>query len=107
MPDIRELRVMGRKEVQETFNLNKGSICARTDCDYSTFPADRSAYFQGSADDFAVDRIIPMVTHGSGAIPTWQGQFGQIITQFTSDGDVAAAQLALVLAAEDAGYPQE
>jgi hypothetical protein len=47
-----------------------------------------------------------MVTHGSGAIPSWQAQFGQIVTQFASDGDVAAAQNALVLAAEDAGFPQ-
>jgi len=33
-------------------------------------------------------------------------QFGQIVTQFASDRDVAAAQAAFVLAAEDAGYPQ-
>jgi hypothetical protein len=47
-----------------------------------------------------------MVTHGSGAIPSWQQQFSQIATQFASDRDVAAAQAALVLAAEDAGFPQ-
>ena len=100
------VRIITRKEAQEAFNQNKGSICARTDCDYSTFPADRRAYFQSAADDFAVANIIPMVTHGSGAIPTWQGQFGQIVTQFSSDRNVAAAQAALVLAAEDAGFPQ-
>ncbi len=102
----RFVEIITRKEAQEAFNQNKGSICARTDCDYSTFPADRSAYFQSAADDFAVSAIIPMVTHGSGAIPSWQAQFGQIATQFASDGDVAAAQAALVLAAEDAGFPQ-
>jgi len=48
----------------------------------------------------------PMVTHGSGAIPAWQQQFGQVVTQFASDRDVAAAQAAFVLAAEDAGFPQ-
>jgi glucose/mannose transport system substrate-binding protein len=100
------VRIITRKDAQEAFNQNKGSICARTDCDYGVFPEDRRAYFQGSADDFAASAIIPMVTHGSGAIPSWQAQFGQIVTQFASDGDVAAAQNALVLAAEDAGFPQ-
>jgi glucose/mannose transport system substrate-binding protein len=100
------VRIITRKDAQEAFNQNKGSICARTDCDYGVFPEDRRAYFQSAADDFAASAIIPMVTHGSGAIPSWQAQFGQIVTQFASDGDVAAAQNALVLAAEDAGFPQ-
>ncbi len=100
------VEIITSKEAQEAFNQNKGSICARTDCDYSTFPEDRRAYFQGSADDFATSAIQPMVTHGSGAIPSWQAQFGQIATQFASDRDVEAAQAALVLAAEDAGFPQ-
>ena len=100
------IRLITRKDAQEAFNQNKGSICARTDCDYGTFPADRQAYFQGSADDFATANIVPMTTHGSGAIPVWTDQFGQVATQFASDRDVAAAQAALVLAAEDAGFPQ-
>jgi glucose/mannose transport system substrate-binding protein len=103
---IEWVKLIARKDAQEAFNQLKGSICARTDCDYSGFPAASRAYFQSSADDFAVDRIIPVVTHGSGAIPAWQQQFGQIATQFASDRDVAAAQAALVLAAEDAGFPQ-
>ncbi len=100
------VKVLTRKDAQENFNMNKGSICARTDCDYGVFPEDRRAYFEGSAADFATNAIIPMVTHGSGAIPSWQDQFGQIATQFASDRDVAAAQAALALAAEDAGFPQ-
>ena len=47
------VKILVRKDAQENFNQNKGSICARTDCDYSTFPADRRAYFQSAADDFA------------------------------------------------------
>jgi glucose/mannose transport system substrate-binding protein len=101
------VEIITRKDAQEAFNQNKGSICARVDCDYSTFPADHRAYFQSAADDFKVSRIIPMVTHGSGAIPSWQQQFGDIVTQFASDRDVAAAQAAFVLAAEDAGFPQQ
>jgi glucose/mannose transport system substrate-binding protein len=100
------VKIITRKDAQEAFNQNKGSICARTDCDYDTFPADRRDYFKGSAADFAKDRIIPMVTHGSGAIPSWQQQFGDIVTQFASDHDVEAAQNAFILAAEDAGFPQ-
>jgi glucose/mannose transport system substrate-binding protein len=100
------VKIITRKDAQEAFNQNKGSICARTDCDYSTFPADRRAYFQAAADDFAASRIIPMVAHGSGAIPSWQQQFGDIVTQFASDRDIDAAQNAFILAAEDAGYPQ-
>ncbi len=100
------IKLITRKDAQEAFNQNKGSICARTDCDYNTFPEDRRAYFQGAADDFKTTRILPMVTHGSGAIPTWATQFGDIVIQFASDRDVAAAQAAFVLAAEDAGFPQ-
>jgi glucose/mannose transport system substrate-binding protein len=103
---IEFMKLITRKDAQEAFNQNKGSICARTDCDYNTFPADRRAYFQSSADDFKTARIIPMVTHGSGAIPSWATQFGDIVIQFASDRDVAAAQAAFVLAAEDAGFPQ-
>jgi glucose/mannose transport system substrate-binding protein len=99
------VKIITRKDAQEGFNMNKGSICARTDCVYDAFPGG-GAYFKGSAGDFATNAIIPMVTHGSGAIPSWQGQFSQIATQFASDRDVTAAQNALILAAEDAGFPQ-
>jgi glucose/mannose transport system substrate-binding protein len=101
------IKLITRKDAQENFNQLKGSICARTDCDYSTFPEASRAYFQASAADFAKDRIIPIVTHGSLADPVWKDQFRQIASQFTSDRDVAAAQSAFVVAAEDAGFPQQ
>jgi len=101
------VKIMTRKDAQENFNKNKGSICARTDCDYSTGFPGGGAYFQSSADDFASSRIVPMVAHGSGAIPSWQQQFYQIANQFASDRDVESAQTAFILAAEDAGFPQE
>lgn len=104
---INFIKLITQKDAQELFNQNKGSICARTDCDYNTFPADRRAYFQSAADDFAKSRIVPVVTHGSLADPVWAKQFGQIAIQFASDRDAKAAQNALVLAAEDAGFPQE
>jgi glucose/mannose transport system substrate-binding protein len=98
------VRIITRKEAQEGFNRNKGSICARTDCDYSTFSAPE--YFEGSANDFATGRVLPSMAHGSAMHPAWQQQVSDIMTQFGSDRDVAKAQNALVLAAEDAGYPQ-
>jgi glucose/mannose transport system substrate-binding protein len=98
------VKIMTRKEAQEAFNKHKGSICARTDCDYSTFSF--PAYFEGSASDFASGRVLPSMAHGSAMHPAWQQQVSDIMTQFGSDRDVAKAQNALVLAAEDAGYPQ-
>ena len=86
--------------------MHKGTICARTDCDYSTFPAESRTYFQSSADDLATKQIFPSIAHGSAAHPDWAGQINDIVTKFASDRDVAAAQSALVLAAEDAGFPQ-
>ena len=59
----RFLGVLGSKEGQETFNKLKGSICARTDCDYSDF----DAYLQSSAADWQVDTILPSVAHGAAA----------------------------------------
>ncbi|HXW00100.1 MAG TPA: extracellular solute-binding protein, partial [Anaerolineae bacterium] len=34
------VKIITRKDAQEAFNQNKGSICARTDCDYNVFPED-------------------------------------------------------------------
>jgi glucose/mannose transport system substrate-binding protein len=98
------VKIMTRKDAQEAFNQNKGSICARTDCDYSSFSF--PPYFEQSASDFATGRVLPSMAHGSAIHPAWQQQVSNIMTQFASDRDVAAAQAALVLAAEDAGYPQ-
>lgn len=100
------VKLITRADAQEGFNMNKGSICARTDCDYNTFPADRRPYFQSSANDLATKNIFPSIAHGSAAHPDWAGQIGDTVTQFASSGDVAAAQSALILAAEDAGFPQ-
>lgn len=104
---INFIKLITQKDVEEAFNQLKGSICARTDCDYNTFPENSRAYFQNSAHDFATGRVVPVVTHGSLADPVWAKQFGQVAIQFASDRDVAAAQNALVLAAEDAGFPQK
>ncbi len=97
------LDLAGSKAAQEAFNAQKGSICARTDCDYSAF----NAYLQSAAKDWTVDAIVPSVTHGAAATPSWATKgYADAIVLFATTGDVAAAQAALVQAAADAGFPQ-
>jgi glucose/mannose transport system substrate-binding protein len=96
------LRLIATKEAQEAFNIKKGSICSRTDCDYSAF----DDYLKSSAADFKTSRVIPTATHGSAIVPSWQQQYYDIVKKFIGDGDVASAQAAFVQAAADAGFPQ-
>lgn len=96
------LKLITTKEAQEAFNIRKGSICARTDCDYSNF----DDYLKSSAAEFKTDIIVPCATHGSAIVAPWKSAFYDILKKFTADGDVAAAQSALVQAAIDNGVPQ-
>jgi glucose/mannose transport system substrate-binding protein len=96
------LKLITTKEAQEAFNIKKGSICSRTDCDYSKF----DDYLKSSAAEFKTDNIVPCATHGSAIVPSWATAFGDILKKFTADGDVEAAQKALVQAAIDNGVPQ-
>jgi glucose/mannose transport system substrate-binding protein len=93
------LTLITGKEAQEVFNINKGSICSRTDCDYSKF----DDYLKSSAADFKVSRVIPIATHGSAISPSWAQAYYDTVNKFSGDGDVDAAQAALVQAAIDAG----
>lgn len=96
------LGVLGSKEGQEAFNILKGSICARTDCDYSAF----DAYLQSSAADWQVDTIVPSVVHGAAASEGWVTSYTDAVAAFVTNKDVAAAQSALIQAAVDAGSGQ-
>jgi len=96
------LGVLGSKEGQETFNILKGSICARTDCDYSNF----DAYLQSSAADWQTDTIVPSVVHGAAASEGWATAYVDAIGAFVTTGDVAGTQAALVLACQDADVCQ-
>ncbi len=93
------LGVLGSKEGQETFNKLKGSICARTDCDYSDF----DAYLQSSAADWGTDIIVPSVVHGAAASEGWATAYVDAIGAFVTSGDVETTQAALALACQDAG----
>jgi len=92
------LGVLGSKEGQETFNKLKGSICARTDCDYSSF----DAYLQSSAADWGTDTIVPSVVHGAAAKEGWASAYVDAIGAFVTNQDVAATQAALAAACVDA-----
>jgi glucose/mannose transport system substrate-binding protein len=92
------LGVLGSKQGQETFNKLKGSICARTDCDYSSF----DAYLQSSAADWQTDTIVPSVVHGAAAKEGWAAAYIDAIGAFVTNQDVAATQAALANACVDA-----
>jgi glucose/mannose transport system substrate-binding protein len=96
------IMLAGSKAAQEKFNPLKGSICARTDCDPSLF----GAYSQSAMKDWASNAIVPSVTHGAAAVPTWLKSYTDAVTLFATNGDVAAAQSALAKAATDAGFAQ-
>jgi glucose/mannose transport system substrate-binding protein len=93
------LGVLGSKEGQEAFNILKGSICARKDCDYSAF----DAYLQSSAADWQVDTIVPSVVHGAAASEGWTTGYVDAIGAFVTSGDVAGTQASLAAACQDAG----
>jgi glucose/mannose transport system substrate-binding protein len=93
------LGVLGSKQGQEAFNILKGSICARKDCDYSNF----DAYLQSSAADWKVDAIVPSLAHGAAASEGWLTSITDVIATFVTSQDVAAAQTGLAQACKDAG----
>jgi len=96
------LGVLGSKEGQETFAKLTGSICARTDCDYSDF----DSYLQSSAAAWKTDTIVPSVASGAAASETWTANLIEAVGEFVTNGNVAAAQGALAQACVDAGVCQ-
>ncbi len=96
------IALAGSKAAQEKFNPLKGSICARTDCDASLF----GAYSQSAMKDWASNAIVPSVTHGAASVPAWLKAYGDALTLFATNKDVAAAQNAFVKAATDQGFAQ-
>ncbi len=93
------LGVLGSKEGQEQFNILKGSICARTDCDYSKF----DAYLQSSAASWKTDTIVPSLAHGAAAKEGWLTAINDLMPTFVANGDVATTQAAMAQACVDAG----
>ncbi len=96
------LKVCGSLGGQEAFNPQKGSICARTDCDPSLF----NAYLQSAMVDWGQDAIVASVAHGAAAYESWATDYKDVLTLFVASGDVAAAQAGLQQACVDAGICQ-
>ena len=96
------LGILGSKQGQETFNELKGSICARIDCDYSSF----DAYLQWSAVAWKKDTIVPSAVHGAAAEEGWTAAFIGAVDAFVTSKDVARTQEALIKAAADGMAPQ-
>ena len=96
------LKVCGSLEGQEAFNPQKGSICARTDCDPTLF----NEYLQSAAVDWGQDAIVPSVMHGAAAVESWVTDYKDTITLFVASGDVAGTQAALQQVCVDAGVCQ-
>lgn len=94
------LRVMGQKEVQEDFNVLKGSICARTDCDRSKF----GAYLNWAMDTYENTTLVPTVIHGSAAAADFQQALNDALTSFVVDRDVEAFARTLAREARMSGF---
>ena len=94
------LRIVGRRQVQEDFNLKKGAICARTDCDRSQF----GAYLNWSMDSYATDTMVPTVVHGSAAPADFQQALNDALTVFVVDRNAASLARTLTEAAGMSGF---
>ncbi len=97
------LGLLSSREGQEAFNKLKGSICARTDCDYTGF----SDYQKESAADWRRDIIVQSVVYGGAAGEKWSAAFFNAIVEFMASRDVDQTQQALIQAAADALQVQD
>jgi glucose/mannose transport system substrate-binding protein len=89
------LKTVGSAEGQKAFNTKKGSIPARTDA----VPTDYPVYQQAAIADWKSLKQVPSCAHGSACSQGWQGALGTAMGKFSSDGDAAGLQKALVSAA--------
>jgi len=89
------LKTVGSAAGQQAFNTKKGSIPARVDADPSAFPK----YQQAAMADWKTLTQVPSCAHGSACSQGLQGALNSAMGKFSTDGDVAALQTALVQAA--------
>ncbi len=94
------LRIMGERAVQEDFNLIKGSICARNDCDRSRF----GPYLQWAMDEYAKSVAVPTVIHGSAAPADFQQSLNDALTDFVVRRDAEAFTEMLAREARASGF---
>ena len=96
------LRVMGQRKVQEDFNLIKGAICARNDCDRSRF----GPYLQWAMESYSTGTLVPTVIHGSATPADFQQALNDALTDFVVRQDVDAFANALAREARASGFGQ-
>ncbi|KRO39766.1 MAG: hypothetical protein ABR66_02185 [Microbacteriaceae bacterium BACL25 MAG-120322-bin65] len=89
------LTVAGSAAGQDAFNVQKGSIPARSDADKSIYPV----YLQDAMDDWASNEVAGSLTHGVTASNAWKADIDTALGLFLGDRDVANFQAALVTAA--------
>lgn len=84
---INWLRVAGSLEGTDAFNPIKGSISPRTDSDMSKY----NAYLQSAAADFASDRQVGSLIHGTTANENFMSSFAQVMEILLDTGNPQAA----------------
>lgn len=84
---INWLRVVGSREGQDVFNPLKGSIAPRLDSDLSLY----NAYLQSAADDFASNRQVGSLVHGTAAKEAFMSEFATVMEIFLDTRDPQAA----------------
>jgi glucose/mannose transport system substrate-binding protein len=84
------LAYLGSRQAQEYFNRNRGlgTICARTDCDYSQF----GSYNRASAADLQADTLVPSIARAMAVSEDWTAGFASALQGFLQDHNLAAAQ---------------
>jgi glucose/mannose transport system substrate-binding protein len=93
------LKVLGSKEGQEQFNIKKGSICARTDCDPKLF----DPIGQRTMKDFNTNKIVPTIAHGSAMKGSFVSALADEMGIFAQNGDVNQTANNLEKQAKDLG----
>jgi glucose/mannose transport system substrate-binding protein len=89
---------------QETFNLTKGSIPARTDVPQDNFDACAQTSMADLAEATAADQLYGSLAHGHGQPPSIQGAYLDVVTAFANSDqsaeDAVAALVTSVAAAQ-------
>ena len=93
------LKLVGSKEGQEQFNIRKGSICARTDCDPKLF----DPIGQRTMKDFSKNKLVPTIAHGSAIKASFVSALHDEMGVFAQQGDVEQTAANLEKQAKDLG----
>jgi len=84
---INWLRIVGSLEGTDAFNPIKGSISPRTDTDLSKY----NAYLQSASADFASNRQVGSLIHGTTANENFMSSFAQVMEILLDTGNPQAA----------------